>query len=100
MGDHYVICVNPRCRENPTTKDEPWLEFAVASWNQMALAKLQEMHDQVVGRSKEGHMAKKTTTKTVNRDAGTGKFVSEKYTQKHPKTTVTEKVKKPAPKKK
>ncbi|MGA9698127.1 hypothetical protein ACVBEE_06685 [Acinetobacter sp. ANC 3781] len=32
-------------------------------------------------------------TKKVSRDAGTGRFVTEKYAQKHPKTTVTETVK-------
>jgi hypothetical protein len=40
-------------------------------------------------------MAKKSTTTTkVNRDAGTGQFVTEKYADKHPRTTVTETVKK------
>lgn len=100
MGDHYVICVNPRCHENPTTKHEPWIEFAVASWNTMACARLQEMHDEVVGKSKEAKVAKKTTTTKVNRDAGTGKFVKEDYAKKHPKTTVTETVKRTTPPKK
>jgi hypothetical protein len=38
--------------------------------------------------------------KTVNRSAETGKFVTERYTKAHPKTTVTERVAKPTPRKK
>lgn len=34
----------------------------------------------------------KTITTTVNKDAGTGKFVTDKYVQTHPKTTVTQTV--------
>ncbi|TDY98194.1 UNVERIFIED_ORG: hypothetical protein DFO49_0494 [Herbaspirillum seropedicae] len=33
------------------------------------------------------------TTTTVNRSAVTGKFVTERYAQSHPRTTVTERVK-------
>ena len=36
------------------------------------------------------HMSKKT----VHRSADTGKFVTEKYADKHPKTTVKETIKK------
>jgi hypothetical protein len=36
-------------------------------------------------------MAKKTT---VHRDAGSGQFVTKKFADKHPKTTVKETVKK------
>ena len=32
-------------------------------------------------------------TKKVSRDAGTGRFVTEDYAKKHPKTTVTETIK-------
>ncbi|EEY89627.1 hypothetical protein HMPREF0017_01931 [Acinetobacter lwoffii SH145] len=32
-------------------------------------------------------------TKKVSRDAGTGRFVTEGYAKKHPKTTVTETIK-------
>jgi hypothetical protein len=32
----------------------------------------------------------KTPTKKVNRDSGTGKFVTEKFAKSHPKTTETE----------
>lgn len=39
----------------------------------------------------------KTTTVKVNRDAGTGQFVTKKYADNHPKTTVTETVKKKKP---
>jgi hypothetical protein len=35
-------------------------------------------------------MKKKETTRKLNRDAGTGRFVTEEYVEKHPKTTVTE----------
>jgi hypothetical protein len=38
--------------------------------------------------------------KTVNRSAVTGEFVTKRYTKTHPKTTVTERVAKPTPKKK
>jgi hypothetical protein len=44
-------------------------------------------------------MKKKETTITINRDAGTGRFVTEKYVEKHPKTTVTE-IRKITPEKK
>lgn len=37
------------------------------------------------------------STTTVNRSAVTGKFVTERYAQTHPKTTVTERVKTPSP---
>jgi hypothetical protein len=42
-----------------------------------------------------------TATKKVNRDAGTGQFVTKKYTETHKKTTVTEtvRIQKPAHKK-
>jgi hypothetical protein len=36
----------------------------------------------------------KPITTTVNKDAGTGKFVTNNYVKKHPKTTVTQTVKK------
>lgn len=36
-----------------------------------------------------------TSTTKVNRSAVTGRFVTEQYTKTHPKTTVTETVKKP-----
>jgi hypothetical protein len=48
-------------------------------------------------------MVQKTSTKTVNRDSGTGLFVTERYAKTHPKTTETEKVRvpvNPAPSKK
>lgn len=36
-------------------------------------------------------MAKKSTTKTIHhRDTDTGQYVTKKYTDKHPKTTVKE----------
>ena len=38
---------------------------------------------------------KKEGTRKVCRDAGTGRFVTSDYAKKHPKTTVTETVKKP-----
>lgn len=41
-------------------------------------------------------MVQKTSTKTVNRDSGTGQFVTERYAKTHPKTTETEKVRVPA----
>lgn len=44
-------------------------------------------------------MKKKEPTIIINRDAGTGRFVTEKYVEKHPKTTVTE-TRKIKPKKK
>lgn len=44
-------------------------------------------------------MGGKKTVK-VNRDAGTGKFVKPEYAKRHPKTTVTETVRKPAKKSK
>lgn len=34
-----------------------------------------------------------TKKKSVHRDAGTGKFVTKRYADKHPKTTVKETVK-------
>lgn len=40
-------------------------------------------------------MAKKKSTRKVHRDAVTGRFVTEDYTKKHPRTTVTETVKRP-----
>jgi hypothetical protein len=48
------------------------------------------------------HMKQKMGTGTtikINRDAETGKFVTEEYVEKHPKTTVTE-IRKITPKKK
>lgn len=36
--------------------------------------------------------------KRVHRDAGTGQYVTKKYADKHPKTTVSEPTQKPAPK--
>lgn len=36
--------------------------------------------------------------KRVHRDAGTGRYVTEKYADKHPKATVSEPASKPAPK--
>jgi hypothetical protein len=42
----------------------------------------------------------KPAQREVNRDAGTGKFVTEKYADKHPKTTVRETIKPTSPKKK
>ena len=43
---------------------------------------------------------KKTVTTKVNKDAGTGKFVSNEYLEKHPKTTFKETVRKKVTKKK
>jgi hypothetical protein len=40
-------------------------------------------------------MAQKTITKTVHRDSGSGRFVTERYAKTHPKTTETERVKVP-----
>jgi hypothetical protein len=40
-----------------------------------------------------GGSSKPSGTREVNRSAVTGKFVTERYADKHPKTTVTEKVK-------
>jgi hypothetical protein len=40
-------------------------------------------------------MAKATTTKTVHRSSESGKFVTKSYTQSHPRTTETERVKVP-----
>ena len=40
-------------------------------------------------------MAKKSKTTTLHRSAVTGKFVTEEYARKHPRTTVKEKVKVP-----
>jgi hypothetical protein len=40
-------------------------------------------------------MKKKDGIQKINRDAGTGRFVKKEYAEKHPKTTVTETVKKP-----
>jgi len=39
-----------------------------------------------------------TTTKEVHRSSVTGRWVSESYADKHPKTTETERVYVPAPK--
>lgn len=39
-------------------------------------------------------MANKSKTKTVHRSSVSGRFVTEKYTKTHPKTTETERVKK------
>jgi hypothetical protein len=44
-------------------------------------------------------MQKKEPTRKINRDAGTGRFVTKKYAEEHPKTTVTETTK-TTPKKK
>lgn len=41
-----------------------------------------------------GKKQTKTTKVEVNRSAVTGRFVTEQYTKTHPKTTVTETVKK------
>lgn len=41
-------------------------------------------------------MAKKQPAQTVARSAKTGQFVSKLHAKRHPKTTVVEKVKKPA----
>ncbi len=38
-------------------------------------------------------MSKDQKQTKVHRDAGTGRFVTKDYTQKHPKTTVTETIK-------
>ena len=38
---------------------------------------------------------KKDEPRKASRDAGTGRFVTEEYAKKHPKTTVTETMKKP-----
>jgi len=40
-------------------------------------------------------MKKKGDPPKRSRDTGTGRFVTEEYAKKHPKTTVTETVKKP-----
>ena len=40
-------------------------------------------------------MQKKGGTRKISRDAGTGRFVKKEYAEKHPKTTVTETLKKP-----
>jgi len=40
-------------------------------------------------------MAKSQGTHKVHRDAGTGKFVTPGYAKKHPKTTVSDRVKNP-----
>jgi hypothetical protein len=45
-------------------------------------------------------MAKKTATKKVARNSGTGKFTTMKDAAKHPKTTEVEKVPVKSPKKK
>jgi len=45
-------------------------------------------------------MAKKRSTRKVSRSAITGKFVKHKYAKKHPRTTVTERIKKTGGKKK
>ena len=45
-------------------------------------------------------MAKKSSTRKVNRSAITGKFVTEDYAHRHPKTTVKETVKIPRRKRK
>jgi hypothetical protein len=39
-------------------------------------------------------MSKKGSTTKVHRDAGSGQFVTKKFADRHPKTTVTETVKK------
>jgi hypothetical protein len=44
--------------------------------------------------------SKPQTTREVHRSSESGKFVTEKYADKHPKTTETEKVKIPPPSKK
>lgn len=44
--------------------------------------------------------SKKTVITKVNKDAGTGKFVSNEYLEKHPKTTFKETVRKKVTKKK
>lgn len=100
MGLDYFICSNPRCRENPHVKSCDSYEGAMASWNRKIRGLVQDLLDGLDPMKQDGRttMGKKTTTTKVNRDAGTGKFVTEKYTEKHPKTTVTETVKKPTPK--
>lgn len=40
-------------------------------------------------------MACKTKSKTVNRDSGSGQFVTKRYADSHPRTTETEKVRVP-----
>lgn len=40
-------------------------------------------------------MVQKTSTKKVNRDSGTGQFVTDGYAKTHPKTTETERVRVP-----
>jgi len=44
-------------------------------------------------------MPKKTITTKRGRDAGTGRFVTEKYADNHPNTTVVETIKIPVQKK-
>lgn len=44
-------------------------------------------------------MSSKKPTITVNRSAVTGKFVTEKYADSHPRTTETEHYKRPPPSK-
>lgn len=45
-------------------------------------------------------MVQKTSTKKVNRDSGTGQFVTDGYAKTHPKTTETERVRVPVSPKK
>jgi hypothetical protein len=44
--------------------------------------------------SKAKFTPKEVTKVKVSRDAGTGQFVPKKYAESHPKTTVTETIKK------
>ena len=42
--------------------------------------------------SVKGGRGSKSPEREASRDAGTGKFVTERYAESHPRTTVTEKV--------
>ncbi|MBK7685275.1 MAG: hypothetical protein IPJ25_04020 [Rhodocyclaceae bacterium] len=42
-------------------------------------------------------MPSKTTTRTINRSSETGRIVTQRYANTHPKTTETERVRVPAP---
>jgi len=48
--------------------------------------------------NKEGYSMSKKKTRKIHRDARTGKFVTKKYVEGHPDTTVTETM--PAPQRK
>lgn len=51
------------------------------------------MGTQVLEHGGKRRMSKKSKTKTVHRSSVTGKFVTKKYAEKHPKTTEKERVK-------